>query len=230
MSPSLVLLPGMDGTGVLFRPLLEALDSSLNAIVVSYPSKEPLGYAELAMLVRKSLPTDRPYVLLGESFSGPIAITLAAERPRGLVGLILCATFVRAPMPWLRPLEPLLNVLPVRTIVRVAGPNRLFGRGATPELRKLFFEADQRVSTPVLRERIREAIAVDVSPLVDSVGVPVMYIQATQDVLLPRAVAERFSRASPRATVIRIQAPHAVLQCAPREAARIVADFVHGVS
>jgi pimeloyl-ACP methyl ester carboxylesterase len=181
-------------------------------------------------LARKSLPTDRPYVILGESFSGPVAVTLAAERPRGLVGLILCASFVAGPMPWLRPLEPLLSVLPVRALVRLVGPNRLFGRRQTPELRRLFFETARKVSTPVLRKRMREAMDVDVSSLIDSLGVPVTYIQATQDALLPRAVAERFSRAASRAKVIRIEAPHGVLQCAPREAARIVTDFVRGVS
>jgi len=230
MAPALVLLPGMDGTGDLFRPLLEALEGSLSSIVVSYPSTEPLGYAELEVLVRKSLPTDRPYVILGESFSGPLAVTLAAARPGGLVGVILCATFVSSPRPWLRPLEPLLNVLPVRTILRVVGARRIFGGSGTPELRKLFLEAAHKVSTAVWRKRIREAMGVDVSRLLDLLGVPVMYIQATRDALLPRAVVERFSRAAPRAKVISIEAPHGVLQCAPRAAARVVADFVRGVS
>ena len=37
----LVLLPGMDGTGILFEPLLEILPSDLHAKVVSYPVNEP---------------------------------------------------------------------------------------------------------------------------------------------------------------------------------------------
>ena len=105
MTPSLVLLPGMDGTGDMFRPLLDAFGGTLSSVVVSYPSTEPLRYSELVALARESLPTNGPYVLLGESFSGPIAVTLAAEHPDGLTGLILCASFVSNPIPWLRPLR-----------------------------------------------------------------------------------------------------------------------------
>jgi len=32
--PSLVLLPGLDGTGVLFRPLLAALPRDISTVVV----------------------------------------------------------------------------------------------------------------------------------------------------------------------------------------------------
>ena len=78
-NPALVLLPGLNGTGILFESLQTALGQSLDVRVVRYPQLQ--GHA------RKSLPTDRPFVLLGESLSGPIAIRLAAERPRELVGL-----------------------------------------------------------------------------------------------------------------------------------------------
>ncbi len=230
MPPSLVLLPGMDGTGDMFRPLLDAFVGTLSAAVVSYPPSEPLRYAELAALVRDSLPTNRPYVLLGESFSGPIAVTLAAERPHGLIGLILCASFVSNPIPWVRPLRMLLGFLPIQAALRTLGPSRLFGRSETPELRRLFFEAAKQVSTPVLRTRIREALDVDVSPLLGSVDVPMVYIQATEDRLLTQGVADHFLRAAPKAKLVRIASPHGVLQCVPHEAARVIAEFLRVVS
>jgi pimeloyl-ACP methyl ester carboxylesterase len=220
----------MDGTGDMFRPLLDAFGSTLNSVVVSYPSTEPLRYAELVALVRELLPANRPYVLLGESFSGPIAVTLAAERPDGLIGLILCASFVSNPIPWLRPLRILSDFFPIQVALRLLGPNRLLGRSETPELRKLFFEAAKQVSTRVLRTRIREVLSVDVSSLLGSVHVPVMYIQATEDLLLPQAVAERFAQAAPRAKLVRIASPHGVLQCVPHEAAQAIAEFLRVVS
>ena len=230
MTPSLVLLPGMDGTGDMFRPLLDAFGGTLSSVVVSYPSTEPLRYSELVALARESLPTNGPYVLLGESFSGPIAVTLAAEHPDGLTGLILCASFVSNPIPWLRPLRMLSGFFPIQSALRLFGPGWLFGRSETPELRRLFFEAAKRVSTPVLRTRIREVLNVDVSLLVGSVDVPVMYIQATEDRLLTQAVADRFLRAAPRATLMRLAAAHGVLQCVPQEAARMIAEFLRVVS
>lgn len=229
MAPSLVLLPGMDGTGDLFGPLLEVLAGSIDAIVVRYPSTTPLAYPALVALAREALPTDRPYVLLGESFSGPTAVMLAAERPRGLVGLVLCASFVSNPVPWFRPLVPLLGLLPVQPVLRLFGPNRLFGGRVTPGLRALFLGAAQRVSAPVLRARIREAMAVDVSSLIALVDVPLMYIRATEDKVVAESAAKRFSRLAPSAKVMKIVAPHGVLQCAPLEAARVIVEFMRGV-
>jgi pimeloyl-[acyl-carrier protein] methyl ester esterase len=111
LTPTLVLLPGLDGTGKLFAEFLKALDLSVSANVVPYPPDVPLGYDELELLVRAALPTRGRFVLLGESFSGPLAIRIAARPPPGLVALILCVAFASNPYPhlaWARRLAPLL--------------------------------------------------------------------------------------------------------------------------
>ena len=75
---TLVLLPGMDGTGELFAPLLNALNPGLRTTVVSYADR-PATYAEHESVALAELPKDRPFAILGESFSGPIAVTIAAQ-------------------------------------------------------------------------------------------------------------------------------------------------------
>jgi len=50
--PTLVLLPGMDGTGEMFAPFVSALGRSCNTLCVRYPGDVALGYAELEALVR----------------------------------------------------------------------------------------------------------------------------------------------------------------------------------
>jgi pimeloyl-[acyl-carrier protein] methyl ester esterase len=62
----LVLLPGLDGTGLLFRRLLSALPNELQAKVVSYPN-QALDLEQLAAHVLRQLPAQR-VVLLAESF------------------------------------------------------------------------------------------------------------------------------------------------------------------
>src|SRR5690349_11939308 len=99
----LILLPGMDGTGELFGPLLAELPIELPVAVVSYPDRAA-SYADHVAVARTELPRDRPFVLLGESFSGPVAVRLAAEAPSNLRGLILCASFLTCPSPLLRAL------------------------------------------------------------------------------------------------------------------------------
>jgi pimeloyl-ACP methyl ester carboxylesterase len=107
---TIVLLPGLDGTGTLFRPLIEQLRSPLRPVVVAYPGMEKIGYRDLLPRVIEALPAEEPFVILGESFSGPLALMAAASRPPGLQGVILCATFVRNPAwirgQWLRHLVP----------------------------------------------------------------------------------------------------------------------------
>ena len=76
--PRLLLTPGLEGTGELLAPLVRALGDAIETKVLRYPADAPLSYAELLPRVRAELLQDEPFVLLGESFSGPLAIMLAA--------------------------------------------------------------------------------------------------------------------------------------------------------
>src|SRR4051812_32963307 len=120
MTVSLVLLPGLDGTGSLFQSLLRELPADVEPIVLSYPARDVLDYSALTQLVLRSLPTARPFVLLGESFSGPVAVLTAAAQPKGLLGVILCASFVSAPRPLAKHVLPLAPLLPLHAIARMA--------------------------------------------------------------------------------------------------------------
>ena len=76
---TLILLPGMDGSGQLFAPFIAALGDGFNVKVVRYPVDLPLGYDGLEQIARAAIPPEGAVVLLGESFSGPIAVSLAAS-------------------------------------------------------------------------------------------------------------------------------------------------------
>lgn len=60
----LTLLPGLDGTGLLFQPLLDALGDSVRVQVIRYPLDQYLTVPELAMLVRQQVAFDSETVLL----------------------------------------------------------------------------------------------------------------------------------------------------------------------
>jgi len=227
--PTLVLLPGLDGTGDLFEPLLSRLDPSLATVVVRYPIGEPLGYEALTSIARRALPTTGEYVLLGESFSGPIAAHLAAERSGALLGLILCASFVSSPMPHLRPFEWLLEVGPVGSFARWLAPTKLLGRFETRELKTLLLRTLARVPRRVLIARIRAVLAVNSTTELSRAGVPTMYLQGTEDTLLPPSCVDEVRRLAPKTRVVSVPAPHCVLQCAPDAAARAIGEFVRSV-
>jgi pimeloyl-ACP methyl ester carboxylesterase len=96
---AIALLPGLDGTGLLFGPALDACPDGVRPVVLPLPDLEARSYAELADHLAPRLPKDEPFLLLGESFSGPLALELAARRPDGLAGVVLVASFVTSPVP-----------------------------------------------------------------------------------------------------------------------------------
>src|SRR3981081_958267 len=103
MSARLLVLPGMDGTGQLLQPFVEAIGARARCTICAYPTHTALDYDQLTKLVEQSVPRNEPWVILAESFSGPIAVKIAAANPRGLKGVILCASFVKNPLPLLAP-------------------------------------------------------------------------------------------------------------------------------
>ncbi len=64
---------------------------------MNYPTDKKLDYDDLLNLVIKMLPKEEPFILLGESFSGPLAIRVAVTIPLGLKAVVLCASFVTYP-------------------------------------------------------------------------------------------------------------------------------------
>ena len=109
----LLLLPGMDGTARLFQRFDAALhaQAAIETQAIAYPAA-PLDYAALEAFVRERLPRNRPFVVLAESFSGPLGAALRADPPPGMCALILCCSFVRNPRPLLAPLRHLLGMVP----------------------------------------------------------------------------------------------------------------------
>ena len=145
-----VLLPGLDGTGVLFRPFLQACPEHVTPVVIDFPRDERLDYAELEQHVVDRLPTADRTVIVGESFSGPLALRVAARRPAGLIGVVLCASFVRPPGAcW-------LACLPWRLLLRLRAPDVL--------LRRLLTGREKAAElVPLVREALGRACNSDIT-------------------------------------------------------------------
>jgi pimeloyl-[acyl-carrier protein] methyl ester esterase len=220
-----IILPGMDGTGIELADFAAALRPELEATVVTYPNDRPMGYAEHESIARASLPHDRPFVLLGESYSGPIAISIAGSAPRGLIGLVLCCSFASNPRPALAWLRRVLRFLPTNIPTAMASWMML-GRFSTPRLRSALKRAISQVTPAAFRARLIAIINVDVSAELARVRVPVLYLRATQDRVVPIAATAEVLRAQPSARVIDLEAPHLLLQTAPTIAGDQLKTFV----
>jgi pimeloyl-ACP methyl ester carboxylesterase len=226
---TLVLLPGMDGTGTLFARFLRALDPAVRTVVASYPPDQEIGYAGLTAIARLLLPRDDPFVLLAESFSGPIGISIAASRPAGLCGLILVGSFARNPRPLVAPLRPLVGLMPIRGVPTGLLAWPALGRFATPSLRSELADVLARVQPSVVRNRLRAMLETDVSELLSKVDVPVLYLRASADRLVPRSASAAFSFLS-RIRFADVDGPHFLLQASPAAAAAQIEAFLREVA
>lgn len=221
---ALVILPGLDGTG---RPLdafcARLGRSGVAAEAIAYPTDVAMGYAELDAQVRPRLPTNGPFVLLGESFSGPLALRIAADPPPGLVGLALSTTFARSPVPVPASLAGLLRFAPARPPMALLSWS-LLGRWSDPRLCAELATALRTVAPEVLR--------VDVSALLPAVRMPVLHLVARRDRLLTHGAAAALARGLPQCRTVAVDGPHLLLQTVPEPCLRalqaFLADLGHG--
>jgi len=228
MTTKLVLLPGMDGTGHLFADFVRALPDTFEVKVVGYPGNLYLSYADLLPVVHAAVPPSELFVLLAESFSTPLAIQYAATKPANLNGIILCAGFSTSPVRgWKRLLAtflaPILFRLPLPDF---ANRHWLVGPGATSAILAAVRAAISRVQPKVLSARLRAILACDVRTALSQVTLPILYIEARQDRLVPVSCLEEILQINPRAVVVSIDGPHLILQREPQKAADVVNLFI----
>lgn len=226
---SVVILPGLDGTGSLLETHCSALAAlGVPAHAVAYPRDRPLGYDELESFARAQLPVAEPFVLMGESFSGPLAVRIAADPPPGLVGLVLSTTFARAPVRGLSRLAPLVRLAPARPPMPLLSW-LLLGPWSTPQLRRELAAALRSVDPAVLRMRAVAAMRADVSGLLGRIRVRTLQLVACNDRLLARSASARITTSLPSCETVALPGPHLLLQAAPQASARAIADFAHRI-
>ncbi len=169
---------------------------------------------------------------MAESFSGPIAISLAAEAPKRLVGMILCVTFATNPRPRLAFIRPLLPHIPhhgKKLSVRLSRFLVLV-RWITPGIRELHLKILAQVPPKTLQARLEAVADCDVRETLERVRVPILCLVAKHDRLIPRSAARAIQKHAPAARVVELDAPHCLLQCVPEAAAEQIREFLQGLA
>lgn len=219
--PEIVLLPGLDGTGELFDRVAQRLAEGLKVTVVRYPQDPLLGYAGYAKLVRETI-GDRKVFLLGESFSGPVAILVATQLKSQITGLVLAATFVKSPWPgWL--LRRATHVDPKTAPSRIRDA-MLMGSYGDPELVRRVDEIVQTLPRPVRNSRLRAIAEVDVRTHFSRLTCPILVLHGRGDWLVRKSSMQNAVCEKGRARMIVIPGAHMLLQTRPAEAA---AEIIH---
>lgn len=222
-TPHLILLPGLDGTGELFAPLLRALGEDVTTSVVRYSAE--LTFDEYVESAAKALP--ERCVVIAESFSGPVAIAVAARHPSKVRCLVLCATFATSPF---RPLTRLARFVPkrlFRTSPLLATVLNYFSlSGDLADVRPSPVAVVSGVPPAIMRARLACLAAMDVRPLLKRVAAPVLYLRASRDRIVSAQRSRELTSQLLNGTVTEIEGPHLLLQARPRECAAAIGEFL----
>lgn len=218
MQPLLVLLPGLDGTKHLFEPLLREWEGE--CLTVGYPATLPSDYATLLPLVLEALPRDREYLLLGWSFSGPLALMAAVREPQGLRGVVLCASFVEKPIVWAPRFArhfawpALFGFTGALSVAKTV----LAGHGSK-EVNALIRQAHGAVPAAVMAARVRQILVADAAEELRECPVPVYYLGAANDRVVMRHNFRRIQQLRPDVEAHWIDGPHLAMATNPADAA-----------
>lgn len=225
---TLVMLPGLDGTGKLFRPLLTRLHATVDHRIVAYPNDRTLSIDEMAGLVLEQLPKG-PFVLLAESFSGLVALALLRRRPAAIRSVIFCAAFAQSPHPLLLGVACRLPAVgqALQAMPKAIMRPFVFGRHCHRELPRQLADALGRTAPNVLTHRLRLIAAAKAPPQIPD-AIPCHYLQATRDRLVPARAAKWFARHFVPFHLRKVDGPHMLLQARPRECARLIAAICQG--
>jgi pimeloyl-ACP methyl ester carboxylesterase len=221
----LILLPGLDGHGISFHRFIGLLPSHIKASVIPYPPDRAMNYEELVGFVTDQLPAT-PFFLLGESFSSPIAIAIAAARPRDLKGLIITSGFARNPL-WGRPNFLARFMHPF--FFRVYGPYvRLkTWRRADKDLTEVRLKAVSKLRPEVMASRVRNLLRVNVLRELAGLEVPVLHLRGERDRLVNGRNSREMLACLPTMRLVELDGGHCVLRSRAPLAVEVIANFIN---
>ena len=225
----LVFMPGLDGTGLSFEPILPFLPADAKITIIRYPTDKLLSFEEAVECAAAQIPAHDPPIVIAESFSGPVAIQMIGSGRVQAKALILCATFAKSPRPivwriisFLRLPLLIMPDMPKRFFKIVIGEDKLIA-----DLLPLWKKVHADVPARVMNHRLKIINGVDVTKWLTELPVPCCYLQAVNDRVVPSSCVEDIKKCAPLLEVKRINAPHFILQAQPQACLDAIEEFVN---
>ena len=224
---NLILLPGLDGTGILFANLIRLLEEEFQITRISYPSSSRCCLDDLAQMAEDKVPDPQNSIILAESFSGLVALMLLEKLSVHPRGIIFGMCFVEPPF---KVLLRVVSHLPIGSIPWAHIPERVYKKiclrkcatsDQTKNLRKVFSMLTPRV----IAHRLKLILTFRAPQKSQNWRVPCVYIQATQDYLVPDKAAFWFSQNFEEFSLKKIPGPHFLMQSHAEQCAKFILDF-----
>lgn len=217
-----VVLPGLDGSGQLFRWFVECA-ARANIEIVRYPFEPDWRLDDYVAHIDATIGSG-PCIVIAESFSGPIALRLQQRNPH-IVGIALVASFVACP-------NPLLKMLPLGQL----GARALTGLVAMVPLRALCLgwnapaervtalrDVIRAIPVDVVRARLALLRTLDERETLRRARIPILHLVAKHDrLVLAKLVGDSAHDALHQ---IVIDGPHFLLQACPEACVQAIEDW-----
>lgn len=216
----LILLPGMDGTGDLFKSLLEVLPAHITYQVIPL-SDDCLNYSEQACQIAEQIGTDE-VIIFAESFSGKIAYELCKLK-LNIKHIIFAASFINRPSS----ISKFANLLPANLIKKKLVPNQVlskvfFDSYNFPKKVLAVFESINKVSSKALNHRLK-LISTLTEPS-DRFDIDASYIQPSNDSFVNVDCIRPFQSSFRDLEVINVSGGHFIAQSNPIKCSQVIQD------
>ena len=207
MKDHLVLVPGIDGTGLLFYRQIPALERQFE-ITTTRHRDDAVRMEDLVEDLDRQIAraaSGRPVTLLGESFGGALTLSYALSHPERVERVVILNSFAHFGSQarlWLG--YHLLRATPwgMMRIVRQLNASRMHSpRTERDEIRR-FHELMRATTREGYLSRMRILRDYDIRDQLPSLRVPALYLAADRDTLVPSVEQARLmSELTPSATM-----------------------------
>lgn len=207
-APAIVLVPGLEGTALLFYRQIPLLARRFAVFTFALPDDPVRGMEELVRDLRDAIADAgcAPAILCGESFGGALALSVALQHSDMLRGLIIINSFSALRMPIRMRLGPaVMRSIPwgVMPLVRRLTEWRLHSPHALPEDLQEFRERSRSIGRLGYIRRIEILREYDIRDRLSEIGVPTLFLAGDRDRLIPSVSEARFmAERVPRSTVV----------------------------
>jgi pimeloyl-ACP methyl ester carboxylesterase len=209
-----VLVPGLDGTGLLFYRQIPLLARSFR--VASYALRDAattmdLLVDDLRRIVDTVSPRDEPVTVIGESFGGALAMSFALAAPERVARLVVLNSFPHfTPQLRLHAAIHGLRLMPwgAMTFVRRLTASRLHSRHTHRQEIQRFLRLTARATRDGYINRLGILTRYDLRDRLREMRPPTLFLAAERDHLVPSLAQARFMADRVPGATVRVLAGH----------------------
>lgn len=221
------IIPGIDGATTLLRPLAKEL-LPYHTVLLDY-QEHGHSVEEVSSLILERIGGERISVLLGQSFGGPVAISLASRIPT-LRAIILVSSFTTPPLQFLSAVTQnnLLGELASAFFCSPTG-SWLVARLLLGNRSDLFDKFGEQIITQIaqlspelIKNRVKAVHSLDISSWLDTLP-PMLSVEARGD---PLRLGSSVSFPKAGGMSVPIEGVHLLAETQPRTIAQLAIEFL----